>query len=358
MSDTTTWRPAAGLLDALIPAAHGYAIFQISATLARLGVPDALNDGTKTADELAEQTSTDPDSLFRLLRAAAAIGLLTMPGERKFELSELGSMFRSDSPAGAGAAVAMSSLTPAWQAWGGLVDAVRTGRPAFDCAHGVGVFGYLEHNPELAAVFHRAMASGTQSLNPHLVRHYRFGGTEHIVDIGGGNGTHLAAILGLGEGLRGTVFDTASALRKAPEVLRRAGVAGRCETVIGDFFQAVPPGADVYIMKNVLTDWDDQSCITILRNCRAVMPANGKVVIVATLMPDGLGMESTSDMLAVSIFDISLMVMTSGRERTLAEYERLLTGAGLALGDVTRITSESAAYTMLYHLIEALPAPR
>jgi orsellinic acid C2-O-methyltransferase len=356
MNDTGV-RAKPSSLDAVIAIVYGHAIFQIAATVVRLGILDLLEDGARSADELAADTAADPAALYRLLRAAAAIGLVTISPERKFELAELGGVFHAESSTGAKTAVTMSSLEPCWRAWGGLADAVRTGRSAFEGVHGTGIFEYLEHDRELAEVFHSSMAAGTAGLLPQLVRHYDFRDAKHIVDIGGGNGTHLAAILARDEWLRGTVFDTPEGLHDTRRVLQATGVADRCETVVGDFFVAIPPGADVYLLKNVLTDWDDESCAAILRTCRAAMPADGKLLIVGTLMPEGAGEESAADELAASIFDMSLMVMTSGRERTLADYAELLTGAGFTIHAVTPITTGAVDYTILYRIIEARPEP-
>src|SRR3954469_21419581 len=133
--------------------AVGFAIFQITSTVSRLGIPDALGDAARTPAELAAAVGVDTDALARLLRAAAAVGVLTATPAGEFGLTELGAMFRTDSPARASDSVALNAALPVWRAWGGLEEAVRTGKPAFDCAHGEGLFDYLAHDPELAAVF-------------------------------------------------------------------------------------------------------------------------------------------------------------------------------------------------------------
>ncbi|HEY2694329.1 MAG TPA: methyltransferase [Pseudonocardiaceae bacterium] len=355
MSKSTDDRVALNAQEFLAPAL-GFAIFQISATTARLGIPDLLGEGGRTAAELAAECGTHEQSLFRLLRAAAAVGLLEMSDDGRFSLTTLGSMFRTDSPTRATDAVTLNSSAPVWQAWGGLADAVRTGDPAFDCAHGMGIFDYLERDPQLAKEFHAAMASGTESQIPLLVPHYDFGDAKHLIDIGGGDGTHLAAILNTDPTLRGTVFDTASGLLKAPSVLAKAGVADRCETVVGDFFAEVPSGGDVYLIKNTLTDWNDESSIKILSTCRRAMRPDSRIMVIATLMPEDIATQQADDVLAAAIFDISLMVLTTGEERTLRQYERLFTASGLKLGKVTPITRTTSQHTMLYHAVEALPA--
>ncbi|GAA4612125.1 methyltransferase [Actinoallomurus liliacearum] len=356
MPRSTTSSPALNSQAALVPML-GFAVFQIAAATARLGVPDAIGDGAATAEELAATTGADPAALFRLLRAAAAVGLLTMSDGKKFELTDMGGMFRTDSPVEANSLMLLNSAAPIWKAWGGLADAVRAGETAFDQAYGVGIFDHLEREPELARLFHAAMASGTRSQIPQLARHYSFPDAEHIIDIGGGNGTHIAAVLEANPRARGTVFDTASGISAAPEVLGRAGVADRCATVAGDFFASVPADGNVYLLKNILVDWDDDSCVRILRNCRTAMTPRGRVVVVTTLMPEDIGTQSASDVLPACIFDISLMVTVKGRERTLAEYERLFTRAGLSLSKITRVTPDSADHTTsLFHILEAVSA--
>jgi hypothetical protein len=330
----------------------GFSIFQIAFTVDRLGLPDLLDGAPKTSDEIAATLGVDPEYLSRLLRAAVGVGVLTSTDGR-FGLTPLGQMYRSDSIANVKKMTELSASKPVWQAWGALEDAIRTGKPAFDCAHGIGFYEYIKTDLDLAGLFHAAMASSTEAQVPSLVKGYDFGDANNVFDVGGGNGTHLAAILAANPKLRGTVADTAVALRDAPEVFRKAGVSDRAGGVPTDFFESVPTGGDVYMLKNVLIDFDDEMATTILRNTRAALGDKGKILIVALPMPEAVADHGGTDSGLISaIVDIATMVCTTGKERTVAEYEKLFAGVGLELGNVTEI----AAGTIRHRLIEAVPA--
>lgn len=335
-----------------LPSIYGFAMFQVVATAARLNIPEVLGDSAMTADELAARTGTDSSSLRRLLRTASVIGFCAMSADGRFTMTGLGRMFRSDSPWRAGTASALNSAPAIWRAWGALEDAVRTGKPAFDSVHGVGLFDYLKQDSELSDLFHATMASGTESQLAAIIERYDFTRFSHVVDVGGGDGTQLSAILAANPRLRGTLFDTAQGLRKAPDVLRRTTVADRCAVVSGDFFESVPTGGDAYLLKNILTDWDDESSVRILRSCRAALGAqpDGRVVVITSLMPEQVDQRDHGQTMAVSLFDLSLLVLTSGRERTLGEYERLLRAAGFGLAQVTPVAEHN-----LCHALDAVP---
>ncbi|MFD9893909.1 methyltransferase [Amycolatopsis sp. NPDC059027] len=330
----------------------GFAVFQISTTVARLGVPDVLDGAPKTADEIAASLGVDAGFLARLLRAAAGVGMLRVLDDGRYDLTELGRVYRNNAAENARRMTDLHAAKPVWQAWGALEDAIRTGKPAFDCAHGVGFYEYIKTDTRLAEIFHDAMAASSESQLPVFVPRYDFGDAKSVVDVGGGSGLHLAAILAANEDLRGTVADTAVALRGTAAVFEKAGVADRGTGEPSDIFKAVPSGGDVYMLKNVLLDFDDESCEVLLRNCREAMSPQGKVMVVALPMPESPQEQGSAAGLVSAISDIGAMVTTTGKERTLAEYERLFASADLALGEVTYIESGSA----FYRVIEALPA--
>ncbi|GGM62325.1 methyltransferase [Longimycelium tulufanense] len=335
---------------AVVSIIYGFALSRITATFVRLGIPDQLADAEKSADGLAAATGCHPDALRRLLRVGVVIGLLSLENGR-FRLTPLGQTLRTDAPSAAGHLAAMYSSPPVQAAWAALEQSVRTGRTAFEIANGVPLFEWLERDPELARHFHAAMAAVTRNQLPGLCERYDFSGLRRVVDVGGGDGTLLAAILTENAGLRGTVFDTDKAVETAPEVLARAGVAGRCDIVTGDFFLEVPAGADAYLLKNILHDWDDESCRTILRNCRRVMGNEAKILAVTSLLS---GEEEASDSMQTEFaayLDIEMLVMTGGRERTLCQYEQLFADADLRLGDVTELPGAPGGF-----VVEALPA--
>ncbi|MBP2327249.1 hypothetical protein JOF56_007634 [Kibdelosporangium banguiense] len=334
--------------ESYLPAIYGFAMFQVVATLARLNIPDVLGESAMTAQELAAETGADPASLRRLLRTAAVIGVCGMPADGRFAMTALGRMFRRDSPWQAGTASALNSAPAIWQAWGALEGAVRTGKPAFDSVHGVGLFDYLQQDAGLSELFHATMASGTGSQLAAIVERYDFSRFGHVVDVGGGDGTQLSAVLGANPQLHGTLFDTEQALRKAPDLLKRAGVADRCAVVSGNFFESVPAGGDAYLLKNVLTDWDDESSVRILRSCHAALTGrpDGRVVVITSLMPERIDEQNRGETMAVSLFDLSLLVLTPGRERTLGEYEQLLAATGFELDQVTPIAEHNLCHAL------------
>ncbi|GAA2096308.1 methyltransferase [Streptomyces albiaxialis] len=321
----------------------GFAFSQVCGTLSRLGIPEAFGeadgtdgdrageDGTRSVDALALATGSDPGALRRLLRGGAALGLLAPRGGGRFALTPLGRAFR-DGPAPR-ALAALYGDPDVWRAYGALEDSVRDGKPAYELANGVGLYEDLAAGGPLAARFHTAMSLVTAAQTPVIVGHYDFGRFARVVDVGGGDGTLLAAVLTAHPGVRGTLVETGAALRAAQTALDAAGLTGRCETVEGDFLASVPPGGDAYVLKNILHNFDDAACVRILRNCREAARPGGRVVVPTLVLPDESG-ELTGGLeeaALMALSDIEMMVLTPGRERTLAEHVGLFGDAGLEL---------------------------
>ena len=304
-------------------------------TAADLGLADLLAGGLRTSGELALETGTPAPTLRRLLRALTALGVLAQDGPDRFGLTELGGHLRRDAPDSVRSIAILMGIDEWWQAWGDLATSVRTGEPAFDRIFGMPAFEYLGRNPDRAAVFARAMTEMTRDIAPGVAAGYDFSKFGTIVDVGGGEGTLVAHILGAVPGLRAVLFDTPTGLEAAPGVLASAGVADRCEIVPGDFFAAVPESADAYVVKSILHDWDDERSATILRNCRRAMAPGGRVLIVEKVIPDVItagDLEATEVVLADLIM---LTLMSGGRERTEADFRALLAAAGLAVTTIT-----------------------
>jgi orsellinic acid C2-O-methyltransferase len=296
---------------------------------AELGIADLLAGGPKTAAELAEITGTHEPSLYRVLRLLARVGVLTE--DAGFGLTLLGERLRTGVPASlrwwAGVADAAG-----FEAWEKIVETLRTGRPGAEIAFGVRGMEYVSRDPARVARFQAAMSERTAGYAPSVAAGYDFSGVRVIADIGGGQGTLLATILAAHGHLRGVLLDRPEVVAAAPAVLREAGVADRCEIVTGDFFEAVPAGADCYLMANVLHDWEDPLAVTILAHCRRVMPAGGRVLIAERLIADDPELA-----LPVLLSDMNMLVVTGGRERTNAEYADLLAQAGLRLAAITPV---------------------
>jgi SAM-dependent methyltransferase len=297
--------------------------------LAELGIADQLAGGPMTAAQLAQATQTDEKSLYRVLRLLASLGVLTEHDHRSFSLTILGERLRADVPASMRSWAMLVESVGGIRAWEPILETVKTGKPGLDIAQGMSVFEFLAAHADLARGFHAAMSERTAAFAPSVATGYDFSPIRTVADIGGGRGTLLAAILRAHGHVRGVLFERPSVVADAAEVLQAAGVADRCETVPGDFFQGVPDGADAYILANVLHDWNDADSVRILGACRRAMAKDGRVLIVERLIPD-----DPADALPVLLSDMTMLVVTGGQERTNTEYSRLLAEAGLALANV------------------------
>jgi orsellinic acid C2-O-methyltransferase len=343
MSDATDHR----LPPVLLQMVFGFFPAQVLYVAARLRIPDLVADGAKSSEELAEATGTHAPSLYRLLRALAYLGILQEAEPGRFGLTELGTPLRSDATDSVWATTLLFCGEGVWRAWGDLLSSVRTGATAFDESSGADPFARFAGDPEASATFNQAMSEGTGRDAPGIIASYDFGQFQTLVDVGGGDGTLIAAILGATPGLQGVLFDTAPGLAQATERLEAAGVGDRCELVEGDFFESVPAGADAYIMKSVIHDWDDERCVTILANCRRAMADGAKVLVVEPVLPPKV--EPSFTRLGVIMSDLNMLLNTGGRERTEAEFASLLRPARLELTAVVPIPPPS-----VYSVIEAV----
>ncbi|MEU3405037.1 methyltransferase [Streptomyces sp. NPDC006670] len=328
--------------------AFGFIPAQMIHVAARLGLPDALADEDLPAAELARRTGAHAPSLRRLLRGLASLGLVEETGAGTFRLTPAGAPLRADVPGSVRPMLMPYFSQGVWASWGRLLDSVRTGEPAVESVTGGSVFSHFAAEPELAAEFNAAMAVSAGMEAQAIARLYDFTGVDTVVDVGGGSGALLAGVLEHRPAVRGVLVDTASGVSGAPAVLEAAGVADRCEVAPGDFFDSVPAGGDLYVVKSVLHDWDDESCVRILRNCREAMEDTARILVVEVVAPPVVD-TATDPFLAVS--DLNLLVLTRGRERTEEEFTRLLEAAGLRL---TRI-GDPVGFNG-YRMIEAAPA--
>lgn len=306
----------------------GYFPPQVLYVATHLGLADQLAAGPRTAAELASATGCHPGALGRLLRALVVIGVLEQSDEAgTVALTGTGQLLRADHPASMRNYVLLFCGEQVWQSWGDLEYSVRTGKPAWERRYGP-PFGPGHMSPEFSAVFNGAMAEGTAKAAPAVIAAGGFERFGTVADLGGGRGILLAAILAAHPGLRGVLLDLPRALEGAADVLRAAGAADRCELVPGDFFAAVPGGADAYLLKSVIHDWDDERAAAILGNCRAVMTPAAVLLLVEPVLSDRPG---RPDPFSVSYSDLNMLVCTSGRERTAGEFGDLLAAAGFAV---------------------------
>jgi hypothetical protein len=323
----------------------GTFVSQAVSVAARLGVADVLSEDPRNVDEIAADVHAHPQTLYRLLRALADVGVFAeLPG-RRFASTRLSALLRTEAPGSLRGLATMVGLPFHRNAWTDLYTSVRTGEPAFARVHGTDLFTYLHSHSDDAAVFDAAMTGVATQILAGFLTDYDFTPFRTVVDVGAGSGGLLAAVLTRQPVLRGTLFDQPAVVSSALPVLTAAGVADRCEIMSGDFFVSVPPGGDLYILSNIIHDWDDQLATQILRNVRAAMRPDARVLLVEGVLPD------SSEPSAAKLFDLEMLALTpGGRQRTEDEYARLLASAGFSVTtSVAARPGERASY------VEAVP---
>jgi O-methyltransferase domain/Dimerisation domain len=302
--------------------ANGYQVTQAIHVAAALGIADLLRDGPRDSEALAAATATHAPSLHRVLRALASVDVLHEDDEGRFALTAIGDCLRPDAAETVGGWAAFVGRPYHWQAWGALLHGVRTGENAFRSVYGTDVWTYRAEHPEEGAIFDAAMTAIMLRANGHLLAAYDFGRFATVVDVGGGRGAFLNAIVEAHPGLRGILFDQ-------PQVVAGAVVGERCDVVAGSFFDAVPEGADAYVLKAIIHDWEDEDALRILRRCRAAMPDHGALLVVER----DLGAPNENPDAKLS--DLNMMVGAGGRERTRDEFAALFAAGGFALAGTT-----------------------
>jgi len=320
--------PSMQMMQLLWPGAMAVQAVHVAA---RLALADLVADGAKNAMELAEATDTHAPSMARFLRALANLGIFAEDTTGRFRQTVLSETLRSDRPESIRPWALMLGAHFVWQPSGALDETVRTGQPAFPRIYGAPLFEYLDGHAADAAVFNAAMSSSPGYVDS-IVGAYDFSKFERIVDVGGGHGLLLAGILSANPRLQGVLQDLPSVVTGA-SALRREPLSERCEIIGGSFFEDVPAGGDAYILKGIIHDWDDESAVRILKNCRRAIPPNGTLLLLETVL-------TPSRDPARALMDLLMMVLTSGRERTEAEFRSLLQGAGFSM---TRVNSMAGA---------------
>jgi hypothetical protein len=304
--------------------------FRLSAALsvaAELGLSDQLASGPRRIDDLATAVSADPATLQRLVRALASVGVYAEQPDGAFANTLLGEGLRSDVP-GSMRPLARTLQDPAvWAAWGHLAHSVRTGETAFEALHGIDVWTHRQGLPEQNAIFNDNMSALSSLVAGAVAASYDFSGVPSVVDIGGGSGVLLEAVLSRYPHLTGTVFDQPHVVADAPTPHATESVATRWSAESGSFFEAVP-AADAYLLKSILHDWQDDRCVEILRTCRRSLNDEGVVLVVETI----LGRPGHE--VDAAFTDLTMLVGPGGRERTEQEYAALFEAADLRLTDV------------------------
>ncbi len=303
---------------------------------ARLGIADLLKAGPLGSEELAAATGSHPGSLYRLLRVLASFGLFAADDRGCFELTPLGELLRQDAPESM-RALALWSGGVSYQAFGGLERSVRTGEPVFEEIFGTDFFDYLARNPDAGARFDDLMTWNTAPVAGVFAR-YDLSGIGTIVDVGGGRGVLLAAILRAHPGMRGVLVDHPRVLESSRGVLAAAGVADRCETVGADILRQVPAGGDAYLLKSIVHGLDDGEATRLLTRCREAARPGGRLLLVELVMgPD-------NEPGPAKLMDLLMMVGCYGRERGEEEYRALLAAAGFRF---SRIMTTRFGYSVI-----------
>lgn len=326
---------------ALLQMITGFWVSQAIYVSAKLGIADMLKDGPKSCFELAKSTNVSSRELFRLLRFLASLNVFAEDEEGNFKLTPLAANLQSDVP-GSLRAMAIMYGEEIYQAWGNVFHSIKTGETAFDHIYQCSHFQYLAQNPEASTVFNQAMTEFTRQESNVVISTYDFSQYKIIVDVGGGYGSFMAAILTANPKLDGILFDLPQVIEGAKAHIESAGVTGRCTIRGGDFFESIPEGGDVYICKNIILNWDDEQCVTILKNCRHSMSENSKLLVIEAVIPPR-NIASFSKML-----DLHMLVVNGGRGRTEAEFRKLFTAAGFKLSTIISTQSPTS-------IIEGIP---
>jgi hypothetical protein len=295
-----------------------------------LGVVRLLESGSKSAEELAHGTGMHAPSLYRFLRALSTVDLIEEDSEGRFSLGPLAGGLRDAARIG----------VESYRAWAELPFSLRTGKPAFSEVYGKPLYDYLSEDEVRAARFDSALAAVSRDWGPAVFEAYDFGGFRTVVDIGGGRGTFLATLLEAYPTIKGVLFDMPQVVEHAGPILEDAGVAERCRCVGGNFFEAVPEGADAYTLCNLLTDWDNEHAIAILKTCQRAMPPHARVLVIDRVLPP----TGNPNRQAMAFLDLFFLVLEGGSIRTSDDFTQILAAAGL---EVSRVIPTSTTFSIV-----------
>ena len=308
------------------------ALSRALSTVAELGVADHIEAGSpQSIASLASATGTHERSLYRILRFMASHGLFKETDSCQFDHTPLSQCLKSDAEGSFRAAAQM--MHRVFPTWDGLHHSALTGEPGFNQVYGQPIFEYIGKHPDLGPIFDAGMTAIHGYETGAMLEAYDFSGIETLADIGGGNGSLLSAVLLRHPKLKGILFDLGHVVGRAQANLQASGVADRCTVVEGSFFESIPSGADAYIFRHIIHDWNDEQCVQILSHCLQVIPANGKLLLVEAVVPTGNEPSLAKD------FDMTMLTLPGGIERTAEEYKTLLEQAGFQLNSITSTPS-------------------
>jgi hypothetical protein len=310
-------------LFALMLFVRGFKISKMLQVAAELGLADRIASGPRPIEDLARDCGANPAMLTRLCRALSAFGIFTVDAEGRLHHTPRSELLKSEARPTLHHAARFWTTPGNWAAWEHLLETVRSGKPAFETAFGMPVFEYLKQHPEEARLFDAFMQHSPDDRHAAVVEAYDFSDAKLVVDVGGGNGALLAAILGATRKTRGLLFDRKDVVAGASATL--AAYPGRYAIEAGDFFARVPEGGDVYALSQILHDWSDERCRAILKNCRAVMEPGARLLVIERVLDEVPGRAYPMNYLS----DMEMMILCEGAgERTVAEYAQLLAETG------------------------------
>jgi len=335
-------RPAMPPQMLLYQMAIGHYLSRALHVIAKLGVADLLSAGARGVEELAKATETHPPSLRRVMRLLASVGVFEEKENGGFALTALGECLRADVPGSSRAMVLLFAGIGIQDSWKDLEWCVRTGEPAYRKRGAADAFAEMAKDPAQAANFDAAMADFTKMTAVAVAAAYDFTPLRTLVDVGGGNGALLLGILKAYAHLQGVVADRADVVERAKKEIAASGLGARCRAVAIDFFREVPGGADAYVLKHVIHDWDDERARTILANCRRVVPPNGRLLLVEGVYPPRI--DGSPESRGAAANDVNMLVSTGGRQRSEAELRSLYSAAGFRL---TRIVPTPARASVI-----------
>ncbi|MGE0240172.1 MAG: methyltransferase [Parvibaculaceae bacterium] len=330
--------PAQAILRMISGAWIAQAIF----VAAKLGIADLLRDRPRSPEALAEAVQMHPRALYRILRALASVGVFSVDEAGRFHNTPLSEALRSDRPDSIRPYAIMAGSEWVWRSWGEIMHSVRTETSAFEKVYGASLFEHHAKDPESARIFSEGLTSRSRPEDAAVVSAYDFSAAGAIVDVAGGQGTLLAAILAANPAARGILFEMPHVVAMSQATLEQAGVAERCTLVDGDIFVSIPKGGDIYLLKKIIHDFYDPEAHKILRTVREAIPPHGRLLLIELVIPAG------NEASFSKLLDLLMLVYPGGRERTEVEYGSLLASAGFKMTRVLPTTSTVS-------LVEAVP---
>lgn len=320
--------------------ANGFALSSALYVATSLGIPDLLAGGSRLTSELAGATGANEDALYRVLRALASVGVFAESAERTFALTPVSHGLRENQPGSAREMVLWLCNRFHYHVWAELSYSVKTGKPAVEKVCGKPAFEAIAAEPEVAHAFNAAMTCLSRQLAPAVLQAYDFSGIHTLMDVAGGHGFILCEILSQYPKLKGILFDMASVVEDPKCAQCLLNVNHRCQTLAGNFFEHIPPGADAYYMQHIIHDWDDEPALKILGNCRQALQGqkNGKLLVVDSVIPQNPGPHFGK------LLDLEMLLMPGGRERSEKQFRALFARAGF---EITRIVPTRAAESVI-----------